>query len=114
MIFFRSANVRSEESVSRQLYIESFSISETELRVGPLPSLSHSQISTPPSLSQVSMHTTSQLPDDLLKIKKRLGLPLVKFESPIFLSGFYQAHLLDSPSGFTDALAKHYKGVSLK
>ena len=60
------------------------------------------------------MHTTSQLPEDLLKIKKRLGLPLVKFESPIFLSGFHHYHILDSPSGFADALGKHYKGVSLK
>ena len=58
------------------------------------------------------MYTTSQLPEDLLKIKKRLGLPLVKFESPIFLSEFHHSHILDSPSGFADALGKHYKGVS--
>ena len=57
------------------------------------------------------MHTTSQLPDDLLRIKKRLGLTLVKFESPIFLAGFHQAHLLETPAGFVDALVKHYKLV---
>ena len=55
------------------------------------------------------MHTTSQLPDDLLRIKKHLGLTLVKFESPIFLAGFHQAHLLETPAGFVDALVKHYK-----
>ena len=163
-----------DESVSRQLYIETLSISETELRASlfPLsPSFSLSCHCLPPSLSlsipslppffslsfssssslssltlcklnwgqvcfllsflpslhplfnpslslslclQVSMYTTSQLPEDLLKIKKRLGLPLVKFESPIFLSGFHHYHILDSPSGFADALGKHYKGVSLK
>ena len=57
------------------------------------------------------MHTTSQLPDDLLQIKKQLGLPLVKFESPIFLAGFHQSHLLENPAGFADALIKHYKMV---
>jgi vacuolar protein sorting-associated protein 13D len=91
MLSHRSVNMSGDESVSRQLYIETLSISETELRV--------------------SMYTTSQLPEDLLKIKKRLGLPLVKFESPIFLSGFHHYHILDSPSGFADALGKHYKGA---
>jgi vacuolar protein sorting-associated protein 13D len=55
------------------------------------------------------MNTTSQLPEDLLLIKKQLELTLVKFESPIFLAGFYQAHLLDNPVGILDVVVKHYK-----
>ena len=62
---------------------------------------------------QVSMHTTSQLPEDLQQIKKHMGLPLVKFESPIFLDGFYKAHLLDSPSGVVNTLIKYYKKVKV-
>ena len=57
------------------------------------------------------MNTTSQLPEDLLLIKKQLELTLVKFESPIFLAGFYQAHLLDNPVGILDVVVKHYKRV---
>ena len=59
------------------------------------------------------MHTTSQLPEDLQAIKKQLNLPLVKFESPIFLSGYFQTHILNSPASFADSLAKHYKRVKL-
>jgi len=81
----------SHEEASLQLYFERLFISDTELRV--------------------SMHTTSQLPEDLLRIKRHLGFPLVKFESPIFLDGFLQEHTLGTPGVYVDALMKHYKKV---
>lgn len=77
---------------SMQLYFELFKISDVELRV--------------------SMLTTSQLPEDLLKIKRHLGFPLVKFESPIYLDGFYRSHVLGDIGVYVDSLTKHYKGVS--
>lgn len=76
---------------SMQIYFEHIKISDIELRV--------------------SMLTTSQLPPDLLKIKRHLGFPLVKFESPISLDGFHQAHTLGNTGLYVDSLAKHYKGV---
>ena len=81
----------TSDEVTRQIYFDQLRISETELRV--------------------SMHTTSQLPDDLTKIKQHLGFPLVKFESPITLEGFVQCHVLGTPGVYSDALVKHYKGV---
>ncbi len=75
----------------RQLYFECLQIRETEVRV--------------------SMHTTSQLPEDLQRIKRRLGVSLVKFESPIYLGGFHQMHMLGPVSVYSDALVKHYRRV---
>lgn len=77
---------------SMQIYFEHIRISDIELRVSVL--------------------TTSQLPADLLKIKRRLGFPLVKFESPIYLDGFHQAHTLGGVALYADWLTKHYKAVS--
>lgn len=57
-------SLRSNQ-VEREFYFEEFTIASTEFRV--------------------SMHTTSQLPDDLQQIKYHLGFPLVKFEAPISL-----------------------------
>ena len=74
---------------SKQLYFEEFQISDMELRV--------------------SMLTASQLPEDLKQIKRRLGIPLVMFESPILLDGFQQYHTLGGVGNFTSSLAKHYK-----
>ncbi len=79
---------------SMQIYFEHLRISDIELRV--------------------SVVTTSQLPPDLLKIKRRLGFPLVKFESPIYLDGFHQAHTLGGVALYVDSLTKHYKGVREK
>ena len=79
----------SSTGESKQLYFEEFQISDIELRV--------------------SMLTASQLPADLKRIKRRLGIPLVKFESPILLDGFYQCHTLGSIGNFTSSLGKHYK-----
>lgn len=59
----------------------------------------------------VSMHTTSQLPEDLAVIKKTLGFPLVQFESPIVLEGFNKSHMLGTPVVFVDSISKHYKKV---
>ena len=39
LIYFRSVNMSGDESVSRQLYIETLSISETELRASLFPSV---------------------------------------------------------------------------
>ena len=61
----------------------------------------------------MSMHTTSQLPEDLLRIKRCLGFPLVQFESPIALTGFERSHMLGTPALFLDIVSKHYKRVSL-
>uniref|UniRef100_A0A1X7VPU8 Uncharacterized protein n=1 Tax=Amphimedon queenslandica TaxID=400682 RepID=A0A1X7VPU8_AMPQE len=76
---------------SRQIYIEQLRISTSELLV--------------------SMHTTSQLPEDLAAIKKSLGFPLVQFESPIILEGFNKSHMLGRPVVFVDSITKHYKKV---
>ena len=84
----------SSEETSVQLYFEHLSISDTEFRV--------------------SMHTTSQLPEDLLRIKRQLGFPLVKFESPIFLDGFQHDHILGTTAVYLDALIKHYKQVCMR
>ena len=59
----------------------------------------------------MSMRTTSQLPPDLQRIKHHLGFPLVKFESPIYLDGFQQSHVLGTVGMYIDALIKHYKKV---
>ena len=88
----RLSSTSSSKFKSMQIYFEHIRISDIELRV--------------------SMLTTSQLPEDLLKIKKHLGFPLVKFESPIYLDGFHQAHTLGDTGAYTDSLTKHYKGVS--
>ena len=79
----------SSTGESKQLYFENFQISDVELRV--------------------SMLTASQLPDDLKRIKRNLGIPLVMFESPILLDGFYQCHTLGSVGTFTSSLGKHYQ-----
>lgn len=91
MLTQRTVTPSTSDEVTRQIYFDQLRISETELRV--------------------SMHTTSQLPDDLTKIKQHLGFPLVKFESPITLEGFVQCHVLGTPGVYSDALVKHYKGV---
>ena len=57
------------------------------------------------------MHTTSQLPLDLSAIKKRLGFPLIQFQSPIVLEGFQASHMLGTPVLFIDTIGKHYKYV---
>ncbi len=88
----RTSPPLSSKFGSMQIYFEHIRISDIELRV--------------------SMLTTSQLPLDLLKIKRRLGFPLVKFESPIYLDGFHQAHTLGGVGLYVDSLTKHYKGVS--
>jgi len=75
-----------------QIYFDHIKISDIELRV--------------------SMLTTSHLPEDLVKIKRHLGFPLVQFESPIYLDGFHQAHSLGDTGVYVDSLKKHYKGVS--
>ena len=59
----------------------------------------------------VSMHTTSQLPEDLLSIKRHFGFPLIQFESPIILEGFQKTHMLGTPVLFVDTIGKHYKKV---
>lgn len=88
-----SLSLRGSTSIlpSRQLYIEQLHISTSELLV--------------------SMHTTSQLPEDLAVIKKTLGFPLVQFESPIVLEGFNKSHMLGTPVVFVDSISKHYKKV---
>lgn len=87
----RVSTPSSSKFGSVQIYFEHFKISDVELRV--------------------SMLTTSQLPEDLLKIKRHLGFPLVKFESPIYLDGVHQAHVLGDTGVYVDSLSKHYKGV---
>ena len=57
------------------------------------------------------MHTTSQLPEDLQKIKRHLGFPLVKFESPVSLNGLHRSHTLGTPGVYADVLMKHYRKV---
>lgn len=90
MLTYRTAVPDSSRSgESKQLYFEEFQISDVELRV--------------------SMLTASQLPDDLKRIKRHLGIPLVMFESPILLDGFHQCHTLGSVGNFTSSLGKHYK-----
>lgn len=90
MLTYRTvASDSSGTGESKQLYFEEFQISDVELRV--------------------SMLTASQLPEDLKRIKRHLGIPLVKFESPILLDGFYQCHTLGSVGNFTSSLGKHYK-----
>ena len=78
-------------ATSRQLYIEQLALSDTELHV--------------------SVHTASQLPDDLQLLKKQLGIRLVQFQSPIFLDGIVRSHMLGTPGLFVDVLGKHYKRV---
>ena len=65
-------SLRSNQ-VEREFYFEEFAIADTEFRV--------------------SMHTTSQLPDDLQQIKYHLGFPLVKFEAPISLGNLIDTDL---------------------
>lgn len=89
----RLSNPSSSKFGLMQIYFDHFKISDVELRV--------------------SMLTTSQLPEDLLKIKRHLGFPLVKFESPIYLDGIHQAHVLGDAGVYVDSLTKHYKGVNI-
>ena len=81
----------SSEASSRQLYMEDIKISDVEF--------------------QVSMLTNSQLPDDLKRIKRHLGFPLIQFESPIYLREFHQSHILGNTAALLDAFQKHYKEV---
>lgn len=101
--------------VEREFYFEEFAIADTEFRV--------------------SMHTTSQLPDDLQQIKYHFGFPLVKFEAPISLGkytnrysitiygnyaiyvsigGYYRRHVIGTIDMYIEILVKHYKEVSYK
>lgn len=82
----------NSETNSRQLYLEDLKVSDVELRV--------------------SVFTTSQLPDDLKRIKRYLGFPLIQFERPIYLDEFHQSHILGNPATLLDAFQKHYKSVS--
>ncbi len=84
---------KSSAPESLQVYFEQFNIGAMELRV--------------------SVFTTSQLPDDLKAIKYQLGFPLVKFESPVKLRGFYQSHMIGDVGVYVDSLVKHYKRVSV-
>jgi vacuolar protein sorting-associated protein 13D len=85
------ATVPNDAIPSHQLYIEQLHIHTTELLV--------------------NMHTSSQLPSDLMAIKKRLGFPLIQFESPIHFEGFHKFHMLGTPVLYMDAITKHYKKV---
>lgn len=78
-------------STSRQIYMEQLKLSEAEL--------------------QVSVHTASQLPEDLQLLKRRLGIRLVQFQSPIFLEGVARTHMLGTPGLVGEMLKKHYKKV---
>ena len=90
-LFYRSRPPHSE--LSKQIYVEHFSVSGTELRI--------------------SVRTASQLPSDLSRIKSRLGFPLVKFEAPIFLEGLTVNHMLGTSSTYMDTFIKHYTTVSV-
>ena len=76
---------------SHQVYVEQLKVGTTNLLV--------------------CMHTTSQLPPDLAMIKRRLGFPLIQFESPIVLEGFQTTHMLGTPLLFVDTVGKHYRYV---
>ena len=90
MLTYRTVTPDSSRTGERkQLYFEEFHISDIELRV--------------------SMLTASQLPEDLKRIKRHLGIPLVMFESPILLDGLEQYHTLGSVGTFTSSIAKHYE-----
>jgi len=89
LISYRAVMPMSPSSL--QVYFEQFGIAGMTLRM--------------------SVFTTSQLPDDLKAIKYHLGFPLVKFESPVKLRGFYQTHMIGDLAVYTDALVKHYKRV---
>lgn len=91
LISYRTVVPAGPRTDALQIYFERFSIASTELRVG--------------------VYTTSQLPDDLRAIKQQLGFPLVKFESPVKLRGFYQSHMLGDAGIYADSLMKHYKKV---
>ena len=78
-------------ATSKQLYIEQLQLSDTQL--------------------QVSMHTASQLPDDLHRIKRKLGIRLVQFQAPISLNGVMRNHMLGTPGLLVDVLKKHYTQV---
>lgn len=89
---YRGGSTSSSSSFpSHQVYVEQLRVSTTNL--------------------MVCMHTTSQLPPDLSSIKKRLGIPLIQFESPIALEGFQATHMLGTPVIFIDSVKKHYKHV---
>ena len=91
LISYRNVIPVGAHTDSLQMYFELFRIANTELRV--------------------SVFTTSQLPDDLQAIKQQLGVPLVKFESPVKLRGFQQSHMLGDTGVYADTLMKHYKKV---
>ena len=91
LLSYRAVVPKGSKTDSLQLYFERLNIATTEFRV--------------------NVSTTSQLPEDLKRIKYRLGFPLIKFESPVKLTGFKQSHMLGDISAYSDCLMKHYTGV---
>ena len=83
--------VSAGQQDSMQLYCEHLNLATTELRI--------------------SVSTTSQLPDDLKAIKYNLGIPLIKFQSPVKLKGYQRLHTLGEAHVYADSLMKHYKRV---
>ena len=90
---YRSLSSRPHSELSKQIYVEHLSVSDTELRI--------------------SVRTASQLPTDLGRIKSRLGFPLVKFEAPIHLEALTVNHMLGTSSMYLDTFVKHYTTVSV-
>lgn len=92
LLSYRTPISSGQPVESQQLYCEALSISSTVMRI--------------------SVSTTSQLPEDLKAIKHHVGIPLIKFQSPVKLKGYHQSHLLGETSVYVDSLVKHYRKVS--
>lgn len=93
LLSYRTAVPVGGHSDTLQLYFELLQLATTELRMSVL--------------------TTSQLPEDLKAIKYYLGFPLIKFESPVKLKGYYRSHMLGELNAHADNLIKHYKRVKI-
>ena len=91
LLSYKTAVSAGHHQDSVQLYCEQLTIATTELRM--------------------SVTTTSQLPDDLRAIKYNIGIPLVKFQSPVKLKGYFKSHVLGEVNVYADSLVKHYKRV---
>lgn len=60
----------------------------------------------------LSLKTRPELPDDLKSIKRKVGVPLVKFdEANVELESFNKDHLFNTRTSLKEAVLLHFREV---
>lgn len=64
---------------------------------------------------RLSVMTSNKLGENLLAVKRKLGLTLIKFEdAAVELEPFYKQHVFENSQFLFSSILKHYKDVSFR